>query len=47
MRDRLDTTRADSSLVKVPGAIAIDTDALDPAGVARATPLNTPGRPGT
>ncbi len=34
-RDRLDTTRKDSPLVKADGAIVIATDALDAAGVAR------------
>jgi CMP/dCMP kinase len=34
-RDRLDTTRKDSPLVKAPGAIVIDTDGMDPAEVAR------------
>jgi cytidylate kinase len=33
-RDRLDTTRKDSPLVKAPGAIVIDTDDLDPSAVA-------------
>jgi cytidylate kinase len=35
MRDRLDTTRKDSPLVRAEGAIVIQTDALDAAGVAR------------
>jgi cytidylate kinase len=34
-RDRLDTTRKDSPLVKARGSIVIATDALDAAGVAR------------
>jgi cytidylate kinase len=33
-RDHLDTTRADSPLVEAEGSIRVDTDALDPDGVA-------------
>jgi len=33
-RDRLDSTRKDSPLVRAPGAIVIDTDALDARGAA-------------
>jgi cytidylate kinase len=44
MRDRLDTTRKDSPLVKAPGAIVIETDELDPAGVAREMLVRIRGR---